>query len=108
MIVSKFIRRAQILYIVEEIIPPLKSSINKEEELEISRTTLMTLKNIEDVNIELRKALGRPYASDRSFDNTTYFKVQLEKSKAIGGAAKLLVWTDNLEDYIEQQYFVVK
>ena len=61
----------------------------------------MTLKKIEDVKRELRKALGRPDASDRSFDNTTHFKVQSEKSKAIGGAAKILVWTKNIEKDIE-------
>ena len=50
----------------------------------------MTLKNIEEVKRELRKALGLPDASDGSFDNTTYFKVQSYKSKAIGGLVKLL------------------
>ena len=57
----------------------------------------MTLKKIEDVKRKISKALGRPDASDRIFDNTTHFRVQSEKSKSIGGAAKLLVWTDNLE-----------
>ena len=97
MTVSKFTRRAQIPYIIEEILTLLKSSFNKEEELEISRTTLITSKKIEDIKREIRKTLGQPNASDRSFDNTTHFKVQSEKSKAIGGAAKLLVWTDDLE-----------
>ena len=63
----------------------------------------MTLKKIEYVNRELRKAPGKPDASDRSFDNTTHFKVQSDKSKASGGAVKLLVWTDDLEKEIEQQ-----
>ena len=57
----------------------------------------MTLKNIGDVKRELRKVLGRPDASDRHFDNTTHFKVQSDKSKAIGVAVKLLVWADDLE-----------
>ena len=49
MTVSKFKRRAQIPYIIEEILTLLQSSIDKEEELEISWTTLMILKNIEYV-----------------------------------------------------------
>ena len=57
----------------------------------------MTLNNIEYVKIDLRKALVQTNASDRSFDNTTHFKVQLERSKSIGGAAKLLVLTQYLE-----------
>ena len=60
----------------------------------------MTLKNIEYIKRELRKALGRPDASDISFDNTTHFKVQSDESKSIGGAAKLLVWADDLENEI--------
>ena len=63
----------------------------------------MTLKNIEDVKREIRKALRQPDATDRNFDNTTHFKVQCEKSKAIGGAAKFLVSTDDIEKKIEQQ-----
>ena len=39
---------------------------------------------------------------------TLHFKVQSENSKAIGGAADLLVWNDNIERDIEQQYVVVK
>ena len=66
----------------------------------------MTLEKIEYFKIEIRKALGLPDASDRSFDNTTHFKVQSEKSKSIGGASKLLIWTDDLEQEIEQQYAV--
>ena len=107
MTVIKFTRRAQIPYIIKEILTLLKSSINKEEELEIYQTTLMTLNNIEDVKRELRKALGRTHPSYRRFDNTTHFKEQSEKSKAIGRASKLLIWTDNLEKEIERQYFVV-
>ena len=103
MTVRKFTRRAQIPYIIEEILTLPQSSFNKEEELEIYRTTIMTLKKIEYVKREPKKAIVRPDASDRSFDNTTHFKVQSEKSKAIGGAAKLLVWTDNLEKDIAQQ-----
>ena len=103
MTASKFTRRAQILYTIEEILTLMQSSFNKEEELEISRITLMTLKKIEDVKIKLRKALGRPDSSGRSFDNTIHFKVQSEKSKAIGGSKKLLVWNDDLEKDIEQQ-----
>ena len=57
----------------------------------------MTLKNIEYFKRELRKALGGTNASDRSCGDTTHFKVQLERSKAIGGVAKLLLWTDELE-----------
>ena len=68
----------------------------------------MTLKKIEDVKRELGKALGRPGASDGSFDDTKNFQVQSEISKAIGGAEKLLVWTDDQEKDIEQQYVVVK
>ena len=71
-------------------------------ELEIYRTTLITLKNIEDFNREPRKALGRPDASDIICDNNTHFKVKLEISKGIGGAAKLLVWTDELEKKTEK------
>ena len=66
------------------------------------------MNNIEDVKRELRKALGQPDDSERSFDNTIHFKVKLEKSKVIGGAAKLLVCTDDLERDIKQQYVVVK
>ena len=81
MTVRKFTRRAQIPYIIEEILTLLQSSINQEEELEISRTTLMTLKNIEDVKRELRKALGRPEASDRIFVNNTNFRVKFGEIK---------------------------
>ena len=77
--VSKFTRTSHIPYIIKEILTLLQSSINKEEELEISRTTLTTLKKIKDVKRELRKALVRPDASDRSFDNTTHFKAQSDK-----------------------------
>ena len=63
----------------------------------------MTLKNIEDVKREIRKALGRPDAAYRIFDNNKKFRVQLEKTKEIGGAAKVLVWNDYLEKDIEQQ-----
>ena len=97
MTVSKFTRRAQISYIIEEILTLLQYSIDKEEDLEIYRTNLMTLNNIEYVKIELRKALVQTDASDRSFDNTTHFKVQSEISKSIGGAAKLLVLNEDLE-----------
>ena len=86
----------------------MRSSIDKEEELEISRTNLMTLKKTEYIEIELSKALGRPDASDRSFDDTTHFNIQSDISKAICGAAKLLVWTDDLEKDIEHQEVVVK
>ena len=79
MTVIKFTRGAQIPYIIKEIHDLQKSSFNKEEELEIYRTTLMTLKKIEDVKRELRKALVRPDSSDRRFDNTTHFKLQSEK-----------------------------
>ena len=103
MTVIKFTRRTHIPYIIEEILTLLQSIINKEEELEISRTTLMKLKKIEDVKIEPSKELGQPDASDRSFDNTTHFKLQSEKSKTIGRAAKLLVWTDYLEKDIEHK-----
>ena len=100
---SNFTRRAHIPYIIEEILTLLRSSIDKEDELKISWSNLMTLKKIEDIKRELRKALVRPDASGRSCDNTTHFKVKSEISKAIGGSAKLLVWTDELERDIEQQ-----
>ena len=57
MTVSKFKRRAHISYIIEEILTLLQYSIDKEEDLEIYRTNLMTLNNIEYVKIELRKPL---------------------------------------------------
>ena len=76
MTVRKFTRRAQIPYIIKEILTLLKSSINKEEELEIYQTTLMTLKKVENLKRELRKVIRQPDASDRSCDNNTHFKVQ--------------------------------
>ena len=42
-------------------------------------------------------------ASDRIFDTNTHFKIQSEISKSIGGEAKLLVCTDDLEKDIEQR-----
>ena len=58
MTVSKFTRITQIPYIIKEILTLLRSSIDKEEDLEIYRTTLMTLKKIEDVKRELMKVIG--------------------------------------------------
>ena len=48
------------------------------------------MKTIEDVKRELRKALGLD-PLDKTFDKTK-FKVQSDKSKTIGGAAKLIDW----------------
>ena len=48
---KNFTRRAQIPHIIKELFILLQFSINKEEELEISRMNLMTLKKIEDFNI---------------------------------------------------------
>ena len=99
----KLTRRAQIPYIIEGIITLLRSSIYEEEELEISQTTLMISKKIEYFKRELRKELVRPDASKRSCDKNAHFKLQLEGSEAIVGAAKLLVWTDELVKEIEQR-----
>ena len=49
MTVRKFTQRSHTSYIIEEILNLLQSSFNKEEEIEISRTTLMKLNKIEDV-----------------------------------------------------------
>ena len=62
----------------------------------------MTLKKIEDFKRKLIKAIGRPVASARIYDNNTHFKLKSERSKAIGVAAKLLVWANDLEKDIEQ------
>ena len=97
MTVSKFTKRAQISYIIEEILTLLQYSIEKEEELEIYRTNLMTLNNIEYVKIELRKALVQTDAYDRIFDNTTHFNIQSERSESIDRAAKLIVLHVDLE-----------
>ena len=51
---------------------------------------LLAMKTIEDVKRELRKALGLD-PLDKTFDKTK-FKVQSDKSKTIGGAAKLIDW----------------
>ena len=56
----------------------------------IDRVRLLTMKQIEDVKRELRKALGLD-PLDKTFDRTK-FKVQSDKSKSIGGAAKF--WLD--------------
>ena len=50
------------------------------------------MKTVEDVKRELRKALGLD-PSDKTFDKTK-FKVQSDKSKMIGGAAKLIDWKE--------------
>ena len=42
------------------------------------------------------KLIGQPDASDRSRDRNTHLEVQPKKSKAIGGAEKLLVWNDEI------------
>ena len=97
MTVSKFTRRAHIIYITEENLILLHSSINKEEGLEIYGATLMTLNNIVDFKRDLMKALGKPDASEKNYDNNTHFKVHLDRSKAIGRQAKLLIWTDEIE-----------
>ena len=66
------------------------------------RIELKELGTIEEVKRELRKVLGlNPL--DRSMDSITMFKIQSEKSKAIGGAGKLIAWTDKLEkEYISR------
>ena len=66
------------------------------------RIELKELGTIEEVKRELRKVLGlNPL--DRSMDSTTMFKIQSEKSKAIGGAGKLIAWNDTLEqEYISR------
>ena len=61
----------------------------------LDRVRLLAMKMIEDVKRELRKALGLDL-SDKTFDKTK-FKVQSNKSKTIGGAAKLIGWTELLE-----------
>ena len=73
--VRNFTRRAQIPYINKEILTLMRSSIDEEKEIEISRKNLMTLEKIEYFKIEIRKALGLPDASDISCDNNTHFKV---------------------------------
>ena len=57
----------------------------------LDREGLLVMKTIEDVKRELRKALGLD-PSDKTFDKTK-FKVQSDKSKTIGGAAKLIDWS---------------
>ena len=111
MAINKFIKRAQIAYIIEEILT-LRSNATPNEELkgqeghEIAithgRIELEQLGTIEEVKRELRKVLGiNPL--DRSMDSSTMFKVQSEKSKAIGGAGKLISWNDTLEkEYISR------
>ena len=54
------------------------------------------MKKIEDVKSELRKVLGLD-PLDRTLDGATVFKIPSEKSKAIGGAGKLISWSDDLE-----------
>ena len=96
--VNKFTRRAQIPYIVEEFLT-LRMYPGDAEEAKnfrtLDRVSLMAMKKIEDVKRELRKALGLD-PLDKTFDKTK-FKVQSDKSKSIGGAAKLIGWTDVLE-----------
>ena len=57
----------------------------------VDQEGLLAMKTIEDVKRELRKALGLD-PSDKTFDKTK-FKVQSDKSKTIGGAAKLIDWS---------------
>ena len=83
MTVSKFTQREHIPYIFEEILTLLKYSFTKEEELEISRTTLMTLNNIEYVKREIREALGRHDASEGRFDNTTNSRYSQRNQKKL-------------------------
>ena len=111
MAINKFIKRAQKDYIIEEILT-LRSYATPNEELEgqegheiamtHGRIELKELGTIEEVKRELRKVLGlNPL--DRSMDSTTMFKIQSEKSKAIGGAGKLIAWNDTLEqEYISR------
>ena len=101
-IVSKFKRGAHIPCIIEKNLILLQSSINEEEEIGIYRTNLITLKKIEYVKREFRKALGLTGAYDRSCDNNTHFKIHSERSKSIGGASNLIVWTDDIDKYTEQ------
>ena len=94
MAINKFTRRVQIPYIIEEILT-LRSctapagEIDGQEGIEIAKTRdrieLLQLKKIEDVKSELRKVLGLD-PLNRTLDGATVFKIQSEKSKAIGGA----------------------
>ena len=58
------------------------------------------METIEEVKRELRKVLGlNPL--DRLMDSSTMFKIQSEKLNAIGGARKLISWSNDLEkEYI--------
>ena len=95
--VNNFTRRAQIPYIVEEILTLMYPGEAEEAEnfRTLDRIRLLAMKRIEDVKRELRKALGLD-PSDKTFDKTK-FKVQSDKSKTIGGAAKLIGWTELME-----------
>ncbi len=101
--INKFTRRVQIPYIIEEILT-LRTYTDVElegpEDVEIARTRdrfeLMQLKKIEEVKSVLREALGLD-AHDRTQDASTKVKIQSDKSKAIGGAGKLISWSDDLE-----------
>ena len=109
MAINKFTRRVQIPYIIEEILT-LRSYTAPNEELEgqegckiaitHDRIELLQLEKIEEVKRELRKVLGLD-PLDRSMDGSTVFKIQSEKSKAIGGVGKLISWNNDLEkEYI--------
>ncbi len=97
--INNFTRRAQIPYIIAEILT-LRTYAGKDEaEIENFRTLdgvrMLAMKRIEDVKRELRTALGQD-PLDRSLDRTK-FKVQSNKTKSIGGASKLIAWTDVME-----------
>ena len=111
MAINEFIKKTQIAYIIEEILT-LQSYATSNEELkgqerhEIAithgRIELKQFGMIEVVKRELRKVLVlNPL--DRSMDSSTMFKIQSEKSKAIGGAGKMISWIDKLEqEYISR------
>ena len=91
--VRKITRTTHITYIIEESLTLLWSSIDEETDLEIAWTTLMKLKRIEGVKIELRKAIVLTDASDKSCDNNTHFEVQSEISKATRAYFYLVFYT---------------
>jgi len=106
MAINKFTRQVQIPYIIEEILTALRSYTAPNEELKgqegrkiaitRDRIELLQLEKIEEVKRELRKVLGLD-PLDRSMDGSTVFKIQSEKSKAIGGVGKLISWNNDLE-----------
>ena len=64
------------------------------------RIELQQLETIEEVKRELRKVIGLNHL-DRSMDSSTMFEIKSEKLKAIGGAERLISWSNDLEkEYI--------